>query len=98
MPVENTDYVFVDDPMDPLTSAIKLCTGIFTDVVYKYGKISLNPSDGFCNFGFVYHVLYNPKNLDKINLDSNSEFKNHIGDVLVDVLSQRQFKIGNHGK
>jgi hypothetical protein len=99
MPSEITDYIFVDDPSNDKVYAIKLTSGQYSNLIYKYGSIRLNEDEnnGVCKLSFAYKIIYIPKNLDKIDLDTDDVFKNHIGDVLNDILSNQEFKIGNHG-
>jgi hypothetical protein len=42
--------------------------------------------DGAIYLRFVYNVMETP--LDKEELEKSSEFKNHIGDILVSIMSQ----------
>lgn len=99
MPSEITDYIFVDDPSNDKVYAIKLTNGPYYDVVYKYANIRLaeDEQNDVCTIHFAYKIIYKPKKLDKIDLDADDVFKNHIGDVLNDILSNQEFKIGNHG-
>lgn len=99
MPSEITDYIFVDDPSNDKVYAIKLTSGPYCNLIYKYGNIRLNEDteNDVCKLSFAYKIIYKPKNLDKIDLDVNTEFKDYIGDVLSDILSNQEFKIGNHG-
>tara|TARA_B100001564_G_C20496009_1_gene603967 strand:- start:168 stop:524 length:357 start_codon:yes stop_codon:yes gene_type:complete len=82
------DYVFVQKPNEDFT-AIKLISGPFADIVYKYGKVGFAPEsekqpDGTLPMKFDYTVMEN-----RIQADTDSqEFINHIGDVLVVLLDE----------
>ena len=85
-PKHREDYVFVEKPGEDFT-AIKLISGPFADIVYKYGNVSFAPKeeelpDGTLPMKFDYTVIEN-----RIMADTDSqEFINHIGDVLVVLL------------
>ena len=88
-PKQNEDYVFVEKPGEDFT-ALKLISGPYADIVYKYGKVGFRPEsektpDGALPMVFDYTVIEN-----KINADTDSqEFVNHIGDVLVVLLDEQ---------
>jgi hypothetical protein len=99
MTKETIDYLFVDDPSNDTDYALKLISGQYSNLIYKYENIRLNEDEAnnVCRLSFVYKIIYKPKKLDKIDLDTDDVFKNHIGDVLNDILSNQEFKMGNHG-
>jgi hypothetical protein len=99
MTKETIDYLFVDDPSNDTDYALKLISGPYSNLIYKYENIRLNEDEAnnVCRLSFVYKIIYKPKKLDKIDLDTDDVFKNHIGDVLNDILSNQEFKMGNHG-
>ena len=86
-PKHREDYVFVEKPGEDFT-AIKLISGPFADIVYKYGKVGFAPEteavDGALPMKFDYTVIEN-----RIMADTDSqEFIDHIGDVLVVLLDE----------
>tara|TARA_Y100001938_G_C7858403_1_gene314336 strand:- start:59 stop:406 length:348 start_codon:yes stop_codon:yes gene_type:complete len=87
-PKHQDDYVFVEKPGEDFT-AIKLISGPFADIVYKYGKVGFAPEsekqpDGTLPMKFDYTVMEN-----RIDADTDSqEFINHIGDILVVLLDE----------
>jgi hypothetical protein len=92
-PKHNDDYVFVEKPGEDFT-ALKLISGPFASIVYKYGNVGFAPEseavDGALPMRFDYTVIENG-----IEADTDSqEFINHIGDVLV-VLLEEQMKEKN---
>ena len=89
-PKHNDDYVFVEKPGEDFTG-LKLISGPFASIVYKYGNVGFRPEseavDGALPMVFDYTVIEN-----KIEADTDSqEFINHIGDILV-VLLEEQMK------
>ena len=89
-PKHQEDYVFLEKPDDEQT-ALKLISGPFASIVYKYGNVGFAPEseavDGALPMRFDYTVIEN-----HIQADTDSqEFINHIGDVLV-ILLEDQMK------
>ena len=89
-PKHQDDYVFLEKPGEDFT-ALKLISGPFASIVYKYGNVGFAPEseavDGALPMRFDYTVIEND-----IEADTDSqEFIDHIGDVLV-VLLEEQMK------
>ena len=87
-PKHREDYVFVEKPGEDFT-AIKLISGPFADIVYKYGKVGFAPESEKVGdklpMKFDYTVIEN-----RIMADTDSqEFINHIGDILVEVMEEQ---------
>ena len=87
-PKHNEDYVFVEKPGEDFT-ALKLISGPFASIVYKYGNVGFAPEseaiDAALPMKFDYTVIEN-----RIEADTDSqEFINHIGDVLVVLLDEQ---------
>ena len=83
------DYVFVEKPGEDFT-ALKLISGPYASIVYKYGKVGFRPEsektpDGALPMVFDYTIIEN-----EIQADTDSqEFINHIGDILVVLLDEQ---------
>ena len=96
-PKQNEDYVFVEKPGEDFT-ALKLISGPYASIVYKYGKVGFRPEsektpDGALPMAFDYTIIEND-----INADTDSqEFINHIGDILV-ILLDEELKDGKNRK
>ena len=94
-PKHREDYVFVEKPGEDFT-ALKLISGPFASIVYKYGKVGFRPEsektpEGALPMVFDYTIIEN-----KIDADTDSqEFINHIGDILV-VLLDEELKDGKN--
>ena len=88
-PKHNEDYVFVEKPGEDFT-ALKLISGPYASIVYKYGKVGFRPEsektpDGALPMVFDYTIIEN-----EIQADTDSqEFINHIGDILVVLLDEQ---------
>ena len=92
-PKHQEDYVFLEKPGEDFT-ALKLISGPFASIVYKYGNVGFAPEseavDGALPMRFDYTVI---ENVIEADTDSQ-EFINHLGDVLV-VLLEEQMKEKN---
>ena len=89
-PKHQDDYVFVEKPGEDFTG-LKLISGPFASIVYKYGNVGFRPEseaiNGVLPMVFDYTVIEN-----KIEADTDSqEFVDHIGDILV-ILLEEQMK------
>ena len=88
-PKHNDDYVFVEKPGEDFTG-LKLISGPFASIVYKYGNVGFRPEsektpDGALPMVFDYTVIEN-----HIEADTDSqEFIDHIGDILVVLLDEQ---------
>ena len=87
-PKHREDFVYVEKPGEDFT-AIKLISGPYASITYKYGNVAFAPEsekqpDGTLPMKFDYTVMEN-----NIEADTDSqEFINHIGDVLVVLLDE----------
>ena len=88
-PKHREDYVFVEKPGEDFT-ALKLISGPFSSIVYKYGKVGFRPEsektpEGALPMVFDYTIIEN-----KIEADTDSqEFIDHIGDILIEVMEEQ---------
>lgn len=84
---EGKDFIYIIPESEDTTVGVKLLTGQYSDTVYQYGKVKIEEEkDGAIYLRFVYNVMETPLNKDE--LQKSSEFKNHIGDILVSIMSQ----------
>jgi hypothetical protein len=89
-PKHQEDFVYLEKIEEDFT-ALKLISGPFASIVYKYGNVGFAPESEAVGealpMRFDYTVIEN-----EIQADTDSqEFINHIGDVLV-VLLEEQLK------
>ena len=81
--------MYVEKPGEDFT-ALKLISGPFASIVYKYGKVGFRPEsektpDGALPMVFDYTIIEN-----EVGADTDSqEFINHIGDILVVLLDEQ---------
>ena len=84
---EGVDFNYEIPETEDTTVGIKLVSGKYIDTVYQYGKVKFEEEkDGAIYLQFVYNVLETP--LVKEELEKDMDFKNHIGDILVSIMSQ----------
>ena len=83
---EGTDYCFIYPKDDGSAVHIKLMEGPYKDTTFKYGKVKFKEENDQVYLLFAYDVLEStfdkPKKLEKDN-----DFKNYIGDLLVQLMS-----------
>ena len=86
-------FVYCTDQSKEWT-ALRL-TGVtdYEDVIYKYGKISVdeNKEDDNASLQFDYDVLVSPK-VSKEELNNDMDFKNLMGDILIHILEEQLSK------
>ena len=84
---EGVDFNYVIPETEDTTVGIKLLSGKYIDTVYQYGKVRFEEQkDGAIYLQFVYNILETP--LAKEELEKSMDFKNNIGDILVNIMSQ----------
>ena len=86
MMLEGTDYCFIYPKEDEQTVHIKFLQGPYKDTVYKYGKVKFKEENEQVYLLFAYDVLESPVAKPK-KLEKDLDFKNYIGDLLVDLMS-----------
>jgi hypothetical protein len=84
---EGVDFNYEIPETEETTVGIKILSGKYIDTVYQYGKVKFEEEkDGAIYLQFVYNVLETP--LVKGDLEKDMDFRNHIGDILVNIMSQ----------
>lgn len=85
---EEQDYRFILPEEEKTTVCIKLLKGPYKDIVYQYGKVKFEEEkDGAVYLRFIYNIVESP--YEKSYLEENQDnFKNYIGDLLVDIMQQ----------
>jgi hypothetical protein len=99
MPSEISDYIFIDDPANQSVCGIQCTNAKYYGIRYKYGTISVDEDvkHDKCQLNFDYKIIYKPACFDIIDLNADTDFKNFAGDVLCDILTNQEYKIGKHG-
>ena len=84
--IEGVDYCFIYPKHDDQTVHIKLLDGPYKDVVFHYGRVKFEEKDEQVYLLFNYFVIESP-NVKIKKLEKDADFKNYIGDMLVEVMS-----------
>lgn len=84
--IEGTDYCFIYPKDNKEAVHIKFLTGPYLDTVFKYGKVKFKEEDEQVYLLFAYDVLESPV-MKPSKLEKDSDFKNYIGDLLVQLMS-----------
>lgn len=88
---EGVDWNYVIPEDESTTVSVKLLTGKYADTVYQYGKVGFDEqSNGDIYLRFIYNINESP--FDKEKLEKDDDFKNYIGDVLVNIMQQNMDK------
>lgn len=84
--IEGIDYNYLTPASDPESVYIKLIDGEFKDTVFKFGDVRFEEKDdqGYLHFSYdvIESKVMKPKKLEK-----NENFKNYIGNMLVEIIS-----------
>ena len=84
---ENKKYSFAQRDEDDY-SCIKLTEGKFSDIIYSYTKVrfaSEENAQGKLPLKFTYDIKKNPNNMNT----EDEEFRQYIGDILVEVIEKQ---------
>ena len=88
-------YSFVSRGNDKWASIV-ITKGKYTGIIYQYGRVSVaekENDEGNLPLSFEFNVLdYNNHNEEELN--ASVEFKNTLGDILVEILDE-QLEAGN---
>tara|TARA_Y100000296_G_scaffold77452_1_gene99087 strand:+ start:397 stop:711 length:315 start_codon:yes stop_codon:yes gene_type:complete len=82
-----TNYKFDDlCGMEPVP--VIITEGKYEGISYSYGTIKFDDDDGEMKLNFDYDIVENPSSFDVDELDSNDEFHNIMGDILIDIIGK----------
>ena len=84
---ENKKYVFAQRDTDDY-SCIKLTEGKFSDIIYSYTKVQFAAEEnaqGKLPLKFTYDIKKNPNDMNT----EDEEFRQYIGDILVEVIEKQ---------
>lgn len=79
-------YELLDEDVEG-NQLIKLTSNKFSGIIYTYGRVRLLEEDDQLRVQFEYDVQENP-----VGIIDASEFRNHIGDILIDLLEENLLK------
>lgn len=81
---ENVDYRVIVPVESGTLANIEILNDQFKDVIFRYGKISVNEEkDETATLSFEYDVI-NAAGIE--NLEENEDFKNFLGDLISSIL------------
>jgi hypothetical protein len=84
--IEGIDYVYIYPKDDNGSVHIKLIEGPYKDTVFKYGKVKFKEENDQVYLLFAYDVLESTISKPS-KLEKDGEFKNYLGDLLVEIMS-----------
>mgnify|MGYP003332888521 CR=1 FL=1 len=84
--IEGIDYCFIYPKNDGTAVHIKFLDGPYKDTVFKYGKVKFKEENDQVYLLFAYDVLESPVKKPR-KLEKDDDFKNYIGDLLVELMS-----------
>ncbi len=78
------EYEFADDKTFDVTDncPIKIKTGKYKDIIFKFGKISLKEENDDLNVTMEIDLVEAPENFDK----NEQEFTNTVGEIFVQIV------------
>ena len=83
--IEGLDYCFIYPKEDEETVHIRLMEGPYKDTIYKYGRVAFEEKNDQVYLQFKFDVI--ESNIKIKKLEKDLEFKNYIGDLLVEIMS-----------
>ena len=96
---EEFDYKFVSSESHSSHFAVKLLSGTYSGVVYVYGNVNLteekHEGEMVGKLIFSYDIVQGNDDYSKEDLQSTTDFHQHIGRVLESIITKNDFKIGH---
>lgn len=88
---EGMDYRIAAPSDENSLANIEILQGPFANVIFRYGKISVNENkeDDSATLSFEYDVIDNNGILD---IEDNEHFKNYMGDLITQFLEDQMSK------
>lgn len=83
--IEGVDYCYIYPKEDEETVHIRLLEGPYKDTVYKYGRVGFEEKNEQVYLQFKFDVI--ESSIKKKNLEKDLDFRNYIGDLLVEIMS-----------
>ena len=84
---KNKRYAFAQRQGDDF-SCIKILDGQYEGIIYKYNQVKISETenaDGQLPLKFTYDIMANPNKEDI----KSTDFRNYIGDILVEVMEEQ---------
>ena len=83
--IEGIDYCYIYPKDDEETVHIRLIEGPYKDTIYKYGRVGFEEKNGEVYLQFKFDVI--ESTIKKKILEKDLDFRNYIGDLLVEIMS-----------
>jgi hypothetical protein len=83
--IEGVDYCFIYPKEDEETVHIRLMEGPYKDTIYKYGRVGFEEKNDQVYLQFKFDVI--ESSIKKNKLEKDNDFRNYIGDLLVEIMS-----------
>ena len=83
--IEGVDYCFIYPKEDEETVHIRLMEGPYKDTIYKYGRVGFEEKNEQVYLQFKFDVI--ESSIQKKKLEKDNDFRNYIGDLLVEIMS-----------
>lgn len=84
MTLENVEYIVVQSPSEEWL-AVRLLRPEYENIVYQYGKVTLDEDEGCLNFERTFR--YVPEEFDVEDLEMDEELQNLMGDILCELIA-----------
>jgi hypothetical protein len=83
---EGIDYCFIYPKDDDKTVNIKFLAGPYKDVIFRYGRVKIEPEGDQAYLRFHFDVIESP-NIKIKKLEKDIDFRNYIGNLLNDLIT-----------
>jgi len=83
--LEDIDYTYLLPENDPVAIHIKLLTGPYVGVIFKFNRVKFEEENEEMYLQFSYDVIQYTNDKD---LDTDIDFKNYIGKLLIEIMSK----------
>ena len=84
--IEGIDYCFIYPKDEKERVHIKLLSGAYINVIFRYGGVKVEEKNEQGHLLFNYYVIESPDVKPEL-LEKDDEFKNYIGNLLVEIMT-----------
>ena len=89
-----TKYKRVVSQQVPSQDAIWICDGTYANTVFRITSVKLIPENDRLRLSYGFVIESSP--LFESGVCDNTSFQKVVGDILVDILDQKDYTIGKH--
>ena len=79
------EFIEYESEDENLDGALKVTTGDYKDLVYRYGLVRFKENEDQMIMNFQFEILENPND---IAVDDNEDLINYMGDVLCEIMEE----------